>query len=302
MSTILQLETIHLQDSYTIMYALLSREILKELGNVGDEIVREATRRYGRDRGRKRREKHLQLGVKINMHSLFAVCSDLPPDPRFRRDRLLLTEEERNSHTLVCPMAHVWEQYGAKEIGRIYCEEFHRACYQEYAYGMTQVNLARTLTEDGDQYCDFHIVLRKANVPQNLKSKCFPEFDPGYTQPAIDVAPADGKSGFSSLCIRVYYYMLEVLVEKCPEEAEKIMTNALHIWAEDTYKRLTQQACELGEDLTFQFWDRHFPLYANIDSDPLWMEYDNYGAKELLRREFYEILSQKISNNNVLQS
>ena len=110
-----QLETIHLQDSYTIMYALLARQIIEELGALGDEIVRESTRRYGRDRGRKRRQKHLDLGVKINMHSFFAVCSDLPPDPRFRRDRLLLTEEERNSHTLVCPMAQVWEEYGAKK-------------------------------------------------------------------------------------------------------------------------------------------------------------------------------------------
>ena len=123
-----QLEIIHLQDSYTIMYALLARQIINALGEVGDSIVREATRRYGKDRGRKRRQKHLELNVKINMHSLFAVCSDLPSDPRFRRDRLMLTEEERNSHTLICPMAQVWEEYGAKKIGRIYCEEFHRAC------------------------------------------------------------------------------------------------------------------------------------------------------------------------------
>lgn len=117
---------------------------MNALGEKGERIVREATRRYGKDRGRTRREKHEALGVKINMHSLFAVCSDLPSDPRFRRDRLKLTDEERNSHTLVCPMAEVWDQYDARRIGRIYCEEFHRACYQEYAFGLTQVNLAQT--------------------------------------------------------------------------------------------------------------------------------------------------------------
>ena len=31
-----------------------------------------------------------------------------------------LTDEERNSHTLVCPMAEVWDQYDARRIGRIY--------------------------------------------------------------------------------------------------------------------------------------------------------------------------------------
>lgn len=288
-----QIETIHLQDSYTIMYLLVSRQIIQELGDEGESVVREATRRYGRDRGRKRRQKHISLGVKINMHSLFGVCSDLPPDPRFRRDRLMLTEEERNSHTLICPMAEMWEKYGAKKIGRIYCEEFHRACYQEYAFGLTQVNLAHTLTEDGDEYCDFHIVLRKANVPDEYKPQCFPEFDPGYTQPDVSGAPAEGKSGFASLCVRVYYYMLEVLTERKPEAAEAVMTRALHTWAKDTEERLTAQAAEMGEELTPGFIDRHFPLYVNPDEDPLLDDYDKYGAKELLIREFYGSLPKK---------
>lgn len=289
-----QTEVIHLQDSYTIMYALLSREIINALGETGERIVREATRRYGKDRGRKRRQKHQDLNVKINMHSLFAVCSDLPPDPRFRRDRLMLTEEERNSHTLVCPMAEVWEQYGAKEIGRIYCEEFHRACYQEYAFGLTQVNLAQTLTEDGDTYCDFHIVLRKANVPDDLKPQCFEEYDPNYTAPDIKGEPADGKSGFSSLCVRVYYYMTEVLHEQCPDQAENVMKRALNVWAEDTERRLRQEAGEMKEHLNPEFVEHHFPLYVNIDDEPLWEEYDRYGAKELLRKEFYEVLFKQL--------
>lgn len=290
-----QLEVIHLQDSYTIMYALIAREIINKLGAKGDQIVREATRRYGKDRGQKRRKKHQDLNVKINMHSLFAVCSDLPPDPRFRRDRLMLNEEERNSHTLVCPMAEVWEEYGAKEIGRIYCEEFHRACYQEYAFGLTQVNLAQTLTEDGDTYCDFHIVLRKANVPEELKSQCFAEFDPGYKIPKVVGAPVDGKSGFSSLCVRVYYYMLEVLYEQCPEHAEEVMVQALHIWAEDSAKRLQHQAEEMSETLNKEFVDRHFPLYVNINDDPLWEQYNNYSAKALLEKEFYEVLFRNLA-------
>ena len=77
-------------------------------------------------------------------------------------------------------MAEVWDQYDARRIGRIYCEEFHRACYQdhracyqEYAFGLTQVNLAQTLTQDGDGYCDFHVVLRKANVPSDKKAEVF---------------------------------------------------------------------------------------------------------------------------------
>ncbi len=289
-----QLEVIHLQDSYTIMYALLAREIMNALGEKGERIVREATRRYGKDRGRTRREKHEALGVKINMHSLFGVCSDLPSDPRFRRDRLKLTDEERNSHTLVCPMAEVWDQYDARRIGRIYCEEFHRACYQEYAFGLTQVNLAQTLTQDGDGYCDFHVVLRKANVPSDKKAKCFAEYDPGYKVPQIDGSAAAGKSGFSSLCVRVYYYMLEVLYEECPDQAVKVMTKALHVWAEDAAEHLIQESTEMHQKLSREFADKHFPLYVNMDDDPLWNKYDRYGAKELLKTEFYKNFFERL--------
>lgn len=285
-----QLKVIHMQDSYTIMYALLAHEIMDSLGDAGESAVREATRRYGADRGRTRREKHRRLGVKINMQSLFSVCSDLPSDPRFRRDRLLLTEEERNSHTLVCPMAQVWEEYHLKEIGRIYCEEFHRACYSEYAFGHTQVNLARTLTEDGDGYCDFHVVLRKANVPKELKAECFAEYDPDYQKPVITEGSADGKSGFASLCIRVYFYMLEVLLERFPDQAEAVMKKALNVWAADTKQRLTEQADSMKLPLTLGFAEEHFPLYTDIGSDPMWEKYDRYGAKQLLKTGFYDLV------------
>lgn len=285
-----QLCLIHLQDSYTIMYALLSRQIMDELGAQGEAIVREATRRYGADRGVKRREKHLALGVKINMKSLFGVCSDLPPDPRFRRDRLSLTEEERNSHTLVCPMAEVWDRYGVRKIGRIYCEEFHRACYQAYAFGYTQVNLARTLTEDGDEYCDFHIVLRPDNLPAEMRARCFSAFDPDYQEPQISGVPADGKSGFASLCIRVYYYLLEVLSEQVPEKAQAVMARALRLWAADTHRRLKEQSEKLKERLTLDFAERHFPLYGRIEDDSILPQYSRHGAKALLEKEFYQNL------------
>lgn len=293
-------EVIHLQDSYTIMYALISRKIMEELGFEGERIVREATRRYGRDRGRTRREKHVRLGVKVNMLSLFSIASDLPGDPRFVRDKRLLIPEERNSHTLVCPMAEVWKQYNAQEIGRIYCEEFHRACYKEYGYGYTQVNLGQTLTEEGDPYCDFHVVLRKANVPVELRSKCFEECDKGYTAPDVSsVKDASAKGGFASLCIRVYYYMLEVLREQQPEKAEATMLKALELWAEDTAFRLKRDSSAEGVALTEEYREKNFPLYTNIDADPLFPKYDKYGAKDLLKKGFYEVLDRKLNESTI---
>ena len=282
-----QLEIIHMGDAYTLAFALMARKIIDELGNEGESAVREATRRFGRDRGRARRQKHLDLGVKINMRSLFSVCSDLPSDPRFRRDLSLLTEEERNSHTIVCPMAELWIAYGMKDIGRIYCEEFHPACYKEYAWGMTDVNLARTLTQDGDDYCDFHVVLREANVPAEKKRQCFPTCDPDYQEPIVDASPAGAKTGFSSLCVRIYYYMLEVLTERFPERAQQVMGDALEYWAEDSVKHLREWSSEMNMPLDKVFAEAHFPMYVNANDDPMWAKYDHYGAKKLMENHFY---------------
>ncbi len=82
-----QINMIHNSDIYTIFYAILSQTMIDELGVEGDAIAREATRRYGKDRGKARRDAQLDANYKINMKNLFSVGSDLPSDPRFRRDR-----------------------------------------------------------------------------------------------------------------------------------------------------------------------------------------------------------------------
>ena len=130
-----QIETIHMGDMFTMFYALLGQALIDGMGIEGESVLREATRRYGRDRGEGRRKKQLDANVKINMKSLFSIGSDLPADPRFKGEALKLTDEERNHRTLRCPMAELWIKEGYQRVGRIYCEEFHPACYGAYAFG-----------------------------------------------------------------------------------------------------------------------------------------------------------------------
>ena len=155
-----------LGDNYTLLYSFICREILDEFGIEGERAVREATRRYGRDRGIHSRMEHIEKGYKVNMQTLFTAGSGLPKDPRFRRELQELNPEERISHTLVCPMADIWKAYGEREIGRIYCEEFHPACYEHYAYDVGHTNLSKTLTQECDEYCAFNVTLRAQNLPR----------------------------------------------------------------------------------------------------------------------------------------
>ena len=81
-----EMEIMNLADSYTLLYSFLAGPLLAQFGVEGERALREGTRKFGRDRAESLRERHLKANVKINMHSLFAVGPDLPPDPRFRRE------------------------------------------------------------------------------------------------------------------------------------------------------------------------------------------------------------------------
>lgn len=282
-----QEKIISLQDSYTLLYGILCREIITRCGPMGDRAVREGTRRFGRDRGWKRRQIHLDHHVKINMQSLFSVASDLPTDPRFAREQQELNPQERVSHTLICPMADVWKEYGLMEIGRIYCEEFHNACYSEYAYGCTKVNLSKTQTQKGDAYCSFNVVLRPCDLPEELRPVCFAEYDPFYEEPDLSKIPTtDAKEGFRSLWIRLYFYLLQASIEYLGETGRQAIVSGLECLAKTTAGLLSQQAAARGTAIDSAFLEAHYPICLDTEKDELWNVYTENHARELVNDHF----------------
>ena len=289
MYTIEENQIINLADSYTLIYPFIVHNILEKFGERGEAAVREGTRRYGRDRAIALREKHMKMNVKINMKSLFSVGADLPSDPRFKRELQELNSQERVSHTLCCPMADIWKSYGFMDIGRIYCEEFHFACYNEYAYGYTQVNLAKTQTQVGDEYCAFNIVLRPENLPKELKPVCFEEYDPNYVKKEIDLPQAYGKTGFGTLWIKLYYHLLCTASEYLGEEGINAVIKGLEEAAVDSANRLKKSAEEQSLTVDRNFINLNYPLEFNPDDEPMWETYNKCNAKELLEKHFYPI-------------
>ncbi|MBS7335086.1 MAG: L-2-amino-thiazoline-4-carboxylic acid hydrolase [Eubacteriales bacterium] len=284
-----QIETIHMGDMFTLFYALLGQALIDGMGIEGESVLREATRRYGRDRGEGRRKKQLDANVKINMKSLFSIGSDLPADPRFKGEALKLTDEERNHRTLRCPMAELWIKEGYQRVGRIYCEEFHPACYGAYAFGYTKVGLSRTLTQHGYGCCSFNIILRAANLPKELKPVCFKEYDPYYTGQAYDIPRANGKDGFSAMCVKIYYYIKEVLFERFGNDESSLapLKKALHAFAVYCAGELEQYSAAMQRKLDNSFIDNHSPLSYSIEKRPVWRQYSKYGGIELIESEFY---------------
>ena len=281
-------------DTYTMLYGCIVRSILDELGEEGERAAREGTRRFGYDRAEASRKKHLEHGLKINMQSLFTMFHDLPGDPRFRRELQELNPQERVSHTLVCPMADVWEYYGVKAIGRMYCEEFHCACYSHYAFDLTAVNLGKTLTQDGDQYCAFNVVLRPENVPDRYKSACFEEYDPAYVRQEVAGEEVEAKPGFSLLGMKLYYYLLETACERFGERGAAVVESGLHSFAETPADLLKRRAAAVGDTVDYRFGEENSLFGFTVLGDERWKAYSRYGAQERFERHYCQRLKKQM--------
>ena len=221
--------TINLGDSYTLLYSYIVRSLLDTFGLAGEKAAREGTRRFGYDRAMTTRKKHLAMNAKINMKSLFSLGGDLPPDPRFRRELQELNPQERVSHTLICPMADTWKAYGEREIGRIYCEEFHRPATTPMPSNTHRLTSPRPSRRWGMNTA--HSTSSCAGKSaRRAETVCFAEYDPAYVEPHFERKGADGKSGFNILSIKLYYYLLETAKEQLGEAGIEAVEKGLKQW------------------------------------------------------------------------
>lgn len=277
----------NLEDHYCIMYALLGRNLIRRFGYEGEAALRDATRQYGQDRGLARRKAHLDAGLKINMLNLFTMGGDLPSDGRTERELQRINAQERVSHTLTCPMADIWDAYGCMDIGRIYCEEFHYACYSTYGYGYTRVNIATTLTQQGDQYCAFNVVLRPQQLPAALRSRCFEEYDPGYLPPQNTKLPVPGaQDGYRALWLKLYYYLLKASVEHFGAAGSEAMACGLEELAQTVTNDFVAKAPAPGLD----YLQSNYPLQMDTRKETMWQAYHGFQARELLEQHFIRVL------------
>ena len=290
----------NISDAYTLMYGFVGKKLVDTLGVKGEAALREGTRQYGYDRAETSRNKHLAVNAKINMKNLFSLFHDLPGDPRFRRELQELNPQERVSHTLICPMNDVWRRYGQRAIGRIYCEEFHPACYQHYAYDLSQVNLSRTLTQEGVEYCDFNVILRPEKVPDELKPVCFAEYDPFYAEPEVEDPPADAKTGFGSLSAKLIYYIFRQAKADLGEAGAEAVRSGLTEWAEAMAQFLRTCAQENGDTLDKAYLSDNLPFEldtATVDT-AIWQHYDDeYHVKDEVQKYFCDPLAVALGLN-----
>ena len=64
----------NLADIYSLLFGYIGDGLIRAFSMQGETSVREAARRFGKDRGRTLREKHLSIGAKI----CIPICRAIP--------------------------------------------------------------------------------------------------------------------------------------------------------------------------------------------------------------------------------
>jgi len=141
------------------LYFFMAKEMLDTFGDEGEQGLRRAIRNFGVSRGEALREQHENIGLPIDVESLFNNY-DLPygKDHYQVRNIIQFDQDNRVSETMICHLQEVWHELGGKEgkrIGSIYCDEFHQAMWGAYDQNIT-VDLPSLLSKD-DPCCRFEV-------------------------------------------------------------------------------------------------------------------------------------------------
>lgn len=289
-----ELKMASLQDGWVLLIGYMIKQLMDEGGFEGEVAAREAIRRFGVDRGLTNRKRLEENNVKVNLATLFCEGRDRPGEPRFIEVHTYEEEEDFAIFTHICSMADVWKEHGLKPYGRIYCEEFHIANYEAFSYGYAKINLARSLTQDGDDRCVFNHTFRPENMPPELRKKCFAKCDPGYVPPKETWPKPQGKKGFDMLWIKTYYYLLECAVEQFGELGKVMVGNGLRTIAAKRGKALVALAESTDRTIDQQFLEDHVSIFLDFESNPLWEQYGKYDSLNLVKQHFYLPLLKEV--------
>lgn len=291
------MKTGDLADTWLMIYVHLAKPLIENKGVDGEYILRESLRSFGTDRGSTLRREQEQLGMKINMYNLWTYY-DLPDDPRFRRNKIRLNEEERISQTLVCPMFNLWQKMDAKELGAIYCDEFHPAMFSAYNEKIV-TNLGETLTHDTDDHCHFALYLRPANMNKEERKHAFAKFDDDYDPKlAGEYVTRTPKEGYKMLLIKLYSHMADQIIEEFGDDGLELVTSGLDQYTTDVINFLKERASQLGENYDEQFIEEHYPASLEMSRDPLWNDYKDFRGYHLFRDHVLTVIKDSINHEN----
>lgn len=290
------------QGCFSKMYMELASSICESAGKKAEGVIREAVRRYGADRGKELKKKHLNSAVKTNLLSLFRENSECSYDPRFRKNIINQTEQVRLWEIYTCPMADLWNKNGKSKLGSFYCEECTHALVNAYTDGKGQTNLSNILTCKRDNFCRFSVYFRPANLSEEKRKLCFAD-DENTDGKSTNITNDEYKScsfeefkeNINAMFIKLYYYLLEVSKERLSDEGVCAIALGLRNLADNIVNSISVQADHTGNPVDKEFIYKNFPLNIDSDDEPLWDKYSKNDAKKIIDINFLIPLKNQLN-------
>lgn len=134
-----------------LLYFYFAKALVDELGEEeGKRLIAKAVWAYGEHCGRAVREGVQAMGLPPTDEN-FNKVADLPS---VGWDVSSVTAENGEVHPIAtyCPLAAVWKELGAEDLGRMYCM-VDQAKYHAYNPDYEYIHAHNVL--DGDAYCEF---------------------------------------------------------------------------------------------------------------------------------------------------
>ncbi|SBW00641.1 conserved hypothetical protein [uncultured delta proteobacterium] len=140
-------------EQHAVLYALLIREALKH-GAAGDKAARDATARYGRERGARMAQKAIADNEPLTRPAYRLYKEWQPPrqglmvpGPVVQKTPSFITQQLR------CEWAESWKRHELAEFGKMYCRYVDRYLCRGWSEDY-EVNIT-TLLSEGDDRCTF---------------------------------------------------------------------------------------------------------------------------------------------------
>ena len=165
--------------SFAELYRSTASALVAQYGFQGKVMLRQCIRHYGTRLGQFRRELLICAGQKTNLKHVFDCGWGLSCGSGAVREWIERSEQQLRVNVLSCPFAQVWLE-SDPELGHAFCEEFYPAYVKAAADPNTQINVGKTLLNEGDEFCQISCYLRPSNLEPQRRQACFAEYDHLY--------------------------------------------------------------------------------------------------------------------------
>ena len=201
-------------EHHAVLFGLLSKNAVTSLGKKGEDAILLGMTRYGNERGARMAANAQANGDPLNTMTNQAYGEWKPDYEGQMSFGQLRTQPTLQTYISKCAWCDAWHKHDLSEYGKLYCVNVDNAVYQGYRSDFVCTPTTTAMSWGGE--------------------RC--EFDWGYPLSDEEVQElAKKKAELGTSCMRDFNFhtahllhtISSTLKEECPDEAEKIITNAL---------------------------------------------------------------------------